>query len=123
MCLFRKASQSHHIQRAENTTGPAIASAIAIRLKMECNGESPREYPAQEAKNDGDNCHLRCCILEGLHALLSRGLTSQSDHSSRALHKATVHFLSSSLGDLGPLYTDRKPTGRTRPFQDSENGL
>ena len=51
--MFRKASQSHHIQRAENTTGPAIASAIAIRLKRSATVKVPENIPHKRQRTMG----------------------------------------------------------------------
>src|SRR5205809_7051260 len=67
MCLFRKASQSHHIQRAENTTGPAIASAIAIRLKRSATVKVPENTPHKRQRTMG--------IIVIFDAAFSRGFT------------------------------------------------
>src|SRR5207247_1571811 len=96
MCLFRKASQSHHIQRAENTTGPAIASAIAIRLKRSATVKVPENTPHKRQRTMGIIVIFDAAFSRGFTPSCPEGLTSHSDHSSRALHKATVQFLSSS---------------------------
>src|SRR5438034_6276803 len=67
MCLFRKASQSHHIQSAENTTGPAIASAIAIRLKRSATVKVPENTPHKRQRTMG--------IIVIFDAAFSRGFT------------------------------------------------
>src|SRR5207249_11376858 len=64
-CLCRKASQSHHIQRAENTTGPAIASAIAIRLKSSATVKVPEYTPHTTQRKMGINVIFDAAFSRG----------------------------------------------------------